>query len=148
MGFEPQLKIIISQIRPDRQILMFSATWPKEVRSLASSLLSTNLIHINIGKMKYSINKKITQSIVVLDEVNKNQYIANVIQNILLKFGNLRTKIIVFCNTIVKTDIICELCILYWSFTLLTRGITSPWISPEMIMLSNIWSSFKFIIIF
>jgi len=110
MGFEPQLKLIISQIRPDRQILMFSATWPTEVRSLASSLLGTKIIHINIGKMKYSVNKKISQSIAVLHESNKSEYIVNVIKNILLRFDDIKTKIIVFCNTQVKTDIICELC--------------------------------------
>jgi len=39
MGFEPQIKKIIDQIRPDRQTLMFSATWPKEVQSLAKTYL-------------------------------------------------------------------------------------------------------------
>src|SRR6185369_12868552 len=33
MGFEPQIRAILSQIRPDRQTLMWSATWPKEVRN-------------------------------------------------------------------------------------------------------------------
>ena len=32
LGFEPQLRQIVDRIRPDRQTLMFSATWPKEVR--------------------------------------------------------------------------------------------------------------------
>jgi ATP-dependent RNA helicase DDX5/DBP2 len=36
MGFEPQIRKIIGQIRPDRQTLMFSATWPKDVQKLAS----------------------------------------------------------------------------------------------------------------
>ena len=27
MGFEPQIRKIIEQIRPDRQVLMWSATW-------------------------------------------------------------------------------------------------------------------------
>jgi ATP-dependent RNA helicase DDX5/DBP2 len=36
MGFEPQIRKIIGQIRPDRQTLMFSATWPKDVQRLAS----------------------------------------------------------------------------------------------------------------
>ena len=31
MGFEPQIRKIVGQIRPDRQTLMFTATWPKEV---------------------------------------------------------------------------------------------------------------------
>ena len=37
MGFEKYIKKIISQIRPDRQILMFSATWPFEMQQLAKS---------------------------------------------------------------------------------------------------------------
>ena len=36
MGFEPQIRKIVGQIRPDRQTLMFSATWPKEVQRLAN----------------------------------------------------------------------------------------------------------------
>lgn len=46
MGFEPQIRKIVSQIRPDRQTLMFSATWPKEVQRLASvcNLLSQHRI--------------------------------------------------------------------------------------------------------
>jgi ATP-dependent RNA helicase DDX5/DBP2 len=32
MGFEPQIRKICGQIRPDRQTMMFTATWPKEVR--------------------------------------------------------------------------------------------------------------------
>ena len=35
MGFEPQIRKIVGQIRPDRQTLMFSATWPKDVQKLA-----------------------------------------------------------------------------------------------------------------
>lgn len=39
MGFEPQIRKIVSQIRPDRQTLMWSATWPKEVQGLAKDFL-------------------------------------------------------------------------------------------------------------
>ena len=40
MGFEPQIRKIVSQIRPDRQTLLWSATWPKEVQNLASDFLT------------------------------------------------------------------------------------------------------------
>jgi ATP-dependent RNA helicase DDX5/DBP2 len=40
MGFEPQIRKIVSQIRPDRQTLMFSATWPKDVQKLANVCLN------------------------------------------------------------------------------------------------------------
>ncbi len=36
MGFEPQIRKIVQQIRPDRQVLMWSATWPKSVETLVS----------------------------------------------------------------------------------------------------------------
>ena len=39
MGFEPQIRKIVGQIRPDRQTLLWSATWPKEVQGLARDFL-------------------------------------------------------------------------------------------------------------
>jgi ATP-dependent RNA helicase DDX5/DBP2 len=39
MGFEPQIRKIVDQIRPDRQTLLWSATWPKEVQSIARDFL-------------------------------------------------------------------------------------------------------------
>jgi hypothetical protein len=33
MGFEPQIRKIVGQIRPDRQTLLWSATWPKEIQA-------------------------------------------------------------------------------------------------------------------
>ena len=34
MGFEPQIMRIVQNIRPDRQTVMFSATFPRSVSSL------------------------------------------------------------------------------------------------------------------
>merc|ERR1712013_130366 len=51
MGFEPQIRKIIEQIRPDRQVLMWSATWPKEVRKLAEDFL-VDYAQVNIGTTK------------------------------------------------------------------------------------------------
>ena len=39
MGFEPQIQMILSNARPDRQLVMFSATFPTHVENLARSLL-------------------------------------------------------------------------------------------------------------
>ena len=60
MGFEPQIRKIIEQIRPDRQCLMWSATWPKEVRRLAEDFL-TEYVHINIGATSLHANHNILQ---------------------------------------------------------------------------------------
>ena len=40
MGFEPQIRKIVGQIRKDRQTLMFSATWPKEIQKLAMDFMN------------------------------------------------------------------------------------------------------------
>ncbi len=45
MGFEPQIRKIVGQIRPDRQTLMFSATWPKDVQKLANVIISSSRLH-------------------------------------------------------------------------------------------------------
>ena len=60
MGFKPQLKQVVSQIRPDRQTLMWSATWPKEVQYLANDFLK-DYIQVNIGSDDLIASDDITQ---------------------------------------------------------------------------------------
>ena len=60
MGFEPQIRTIISEIRPDRQVLMWSATWPKNVETLAKDFLR-DYVHVNIGASTLIANHNIEQ---------------------------------------------------------------------------------------
>merc|ERR1719242_1124149 len=53
MGFEPQLRRVVSQIRPDRQTLMWSATWPKEVRNMANDFLK-DFYQVTVGSLELS----------------------------------------------------------------------------------------------
>src|SRR6195952_3507949 len=62
MGFEPQIRKIVSQIRPDRQTLMFSATWPKDVQRLAMDFLH-DFIQVNIGSMELTANHNVEQHV-------------------------------------------------------------------------------------
>ena len=39
MGFEPQVMKIVESIRPDRQTVMFSATFPRQMEALARKVL-------------------------------------------------------------------------------------------------------------
>eukprot|EP00058_Branchiostoma_floridae_P013817 XP_002599305.1 hypothetical protein BRAFLDRAFT_64339 [Branchiostoma floridae] len=71
MGFEPQIRKIIEQIRPDRQTLMWSATWPKEVRQLAEEFLH-EYIQVNIGALSLCANHNILQIIDVVHEHEKD----------------------------------------------------------------------------
>lgn len=70
MGFEPQIRKIIEQIRPDRQVLMWSATWPKEVRNLAEEYL-VDYTQLNIGSLTLSANHNILQIVDVCEEDEK-----------------------------------------------------------------------------
>ncbi|CAJ0745770.1 4608_t:CDS:2 [Entrophospora sp. SA101] len=70
MGFEPQIRKIVDQIRPDRQTLMWSATWPKEVKRLADDYLN-DFIQVNIGSMDLSASHNITQTVEVCSEYEK-----------------------------------------------------------------------------
>ena len=72
MGFEPQIRKILEQIRPDRQTLMWSATWPKEVRRLAEDFLS-DYIQVNVGSLELSANHNIQQIITLCKESEKQE---------------------------------------------------------------------------
>ncbi|CAD7955426.1 unnamed protein product [Amoebophrya sp. A120] len=61
MGFEDQIRTICGQLRQDRQTLLWSATWPKEVQSLARDLCKEQPIHVNIGSTDLKANHRIKQ---------------------------------------------------------------------------------------
>ena len=65
MGFEDQVRKICGQIRPDRQTLLWSATWPKSVQHLARDLCKEDPVHIQIGSQELTANKAITQHVEV-----------------------------------------------------------------------------------
>lgn len=71
MGFEPQIRMILGQIRPDRQMLMWSATWPKEVRMLAQDFLPNDRIIMRIGTDEGTASKRITQHIHIVGRYEK-----------------------------------------------------------------------------
>ena len=64
--------VYLSSLKPDRQTLMWSATWPKEVRALAEDFLK-DYVHINIGALQLCANHNITQIIDVCEEHEKEQ---------------------------------------------------------------------------
>jgi ATP-dependent RNA helicase DDX46/PRP5 len=69
MGFEPQIKMIIQNIRPDRQTVLFSATFPKQIEALAKKVLKFP-IEIIVGE-RSSVNKDIHQIVEVHEEADK-----------------------------------------------------------------------------
>lgn len=70
MGFEPQLRKIVSQIRPDRQTLMWSATWPREVQAIARDFLS-DPYQVTVGSLDLRANIMIRQIVEVVTDYEK-----------------------------------------------------------------------------
>lgn len=99
MGFEPQIRKIISQIRPDRQTLMWSATWPTEVRNLAQDFLK-EYTHLTVGSLELAANPNITQIIKVCQQNDKQNVLREILADI---FDNKENgspgKILIFAQT-------------------------------------------------
>ncbi|XP_022132344.1 DEAD-box ATP-dependent RNA helicase 42 [Momordica charantia] len=66
MGFEPQITRIVQNIRPDRQTVLFSATFPRQVEILARKVLNKP-VEIQVGGRSV-VNKDITQLVEVRPE--------------------------------------------------------------------------------
>ncbi|XP_071447908.1 probable ATP-dependent RNA helicase DDX46 isoform X1 [Hetaerina americana] len=69
MGFEPQVMRIVENVRPDRQTVMFSATFPRQMEALARKIL-TKPIEIQVGGRSI-VCKDVEQHVIVLEEEQK-----------------------------------------------------------------------------
>ncbi|XP_061131611.1 probable ATP-dependent RNA helicase DDX5 isoform X2 [Syngnathus typhle] len=100
MGFEPQIRKIVDQIRPDRQTLMWSATWPKEVQQLAEDFLK-DYVQINIGALQLSANHNILQIVDVCNDMEKEDKLLRLLEEIMSEKEN---KTIIFVETKRRCD--------------------------------------------
>ncbi|KAK9119738.1 hypothetical protein Scep_017831 [Stephania cephalantha] len=94
MGFEPQIRKIVKEIPPRRQTVMYTATWPKEVRRIAADLLN-NPVQVNIGNTDELVaNKSITQHVEMVMPMDKQKRLYQI-----LRSQQPGSKIIIFCST-------------------------------------------------
>nr|CAD7576139.1 unnamed protein product [Timema californicum] len=81
MGFEPQIRRIVQQdTMPktgERQTLMFSATFPKEIQMLARDFLD-NYIFLAVGRVG-STSENITQKVVWVEEHDKRSFLLDLL---------------------------------------------------------------------
>jgi len=95
MGFEPQIRKILSQVRPDRQTLLWSATWPRDgqVQRLTKEFLS-DPIRVTVGSEKLSANKDVKQIITIVnDKYDKDEHLTELLR----QYTN--DKMLIFSNT-------------------------------------------------
>ncbi|XP_037797054.1 probable ATP-dependent RNA helicase DDX43 [Penaeus monodon] len=81
MGFEPQIRKIILDIRPDRQSVLTSATWPEGVRSLAAKLLK-NPIHVVVGSLDLQAASTVSQQVIICKEEEKRDKLLDFINRL------------------------------------------------------------------
>ncbi|KAH8740875.1 hypothetical protein FG386_003114 [Cryptosporidium ryanae] len=98
MGFAPQLLSIISVIRPDRQIAIFSATFPNIIEQFTNRILE-NPIQIVVGK-KGQTNHNVKQYIELCK--NENEQFLRLLQ--LLGEWSEFGLIVIFCNRQTEVD--------------------------------------------
>lgn len=98
MGFEPQIRKLLLDIRPDRQTIMTSATWPPGVRRLAQSYMK-NPVQVYVGTLDLAATHTVTQQIEVLDEEDKYVTVMNFVKNM-----GKNDKAIIFCGRKTRAD--------------------------------------------
>ena len=107
MGFEPQLRRILEEVPANRQMLMWSATWPKEVESLAKDFLQTDsnsYVHLNIGSIDLQANQNIEQVFEILEDQDKRDKLIEIAQE-----HKHEGKILIFANTKKSVDYIVKI---------------------------------------
>ncbi|CAI9111190.1 OLC1v1011346C1 [Oldenlandia corymbosa var. corymbosa] len=103
MGFEPQIRKIVKEVPTRRQTLMYTATWPKEVRKIAADLL-VKPVQVNIGNVDELVaNKSITQHIELLSPMDKQRRVEQI-----LRSQEPGSKMIIFCSTKKMCDMLAR----------------------------------------
>ncbi|OWF47809.1 ATP-dependent RNA helicase DBP2-like [Mizuhopecten yessoensis] len=97
MGFEIQIKQILRHVKPNRQMLMWSATWPREIQALAKSYL-TDPVHIRVGSMELMTNPDITEEFIKTANHRKFESLCKLLMNIATNYPD-GCKTLVFVQT-------------------------------------------------
>jgi len=78
-----QIQKIVRSIPPQRQTLFFSATWPREVKQIASQFVTHNTVHVFVGGVEEKLvaNKAITQYVELMDSYNKMNRLGQILRS-------------------------------------------------------------------
>lgn len=99
MGFKNQIELSLRHIRPDKQTILTSATWPTAVQNLAN-YFAKNPLHVTVGSLDLSTVDTVTQKIIILKEHQKEGWLDDFISNNLSK----NDKVIIFMRKKTSVD--------------------------------------------
>ena len=77
LGFERDIRAIIAECRADRQTLMFSATWPMSIQSIAAEFLRRPA-RVTVGSAELAANHRVRQIIEVMEPAGKDRRLMEV----------------------------------------------------------------------
>ncbi len=102
-GFEPQIRSLLGQTRPDRQTLLFSATMPRKVERLAADAL-TSPVRITVG-ITGTANEDVKQIIEICgDDDGKQRWVIDHVASFVDE-----GEVLIFANQKNKVEFIAEM---------------------------------------
>lgn len=106
MGFEPQIRKVLLDIRPDRQTVMTSATWPLGVRRLAQSYME-DPVQVYVGSLDLAAVHSVQQTILILDndEEEKLQTVSIILEETISIYRFLTLELVDFFFNLNKNNI-------------------------------------------
>lgn len=112
MGFEPQIMKILIDIRPDRQTIMTSATWPEGVRRLGESYM-TDPVQVTVGSLDLAAVGTVHQIVEIVDEEEKRKRLLDFIECMetndkVLVFAGRKTTVDHLSTDLCLLNIICQ----------------------------------------
>mmetsp|Transcript_38846 Transcript_38846/g.69524 ORF Transcript_38846/g.69524 Transcript_38846/m.69524 type:complete len:659 (-) Transcript_38846:175-2151(-) len=108
MGVGKQVRTLVRQLRPDRQICCFCATWSKAVQKKATILMGEDATRIFINDMSFdkigkvaAVNRSIKQNIIFLQGKKLGERVRHVVELLrdLQVGGCERTQSLIFLNS-------------------------------------------------
>jgi ATP-dependent RNA helicase DDX46/PRP5 len=101
VGFAPQISSILDALRDDRQLIMFSATLPSSISTLAKKYLHESFIEVMIGSGRAIASSKIVQQVEVF--TNEHEKFFRLLQ-VLGEHEEIEGCIIIFVDSQEKCD--------------------------------------------
>ena len=102
-----RIRRISNQIRPDRQTLLWTATWPRDVEAVAREFLRDSYT-VRIGRAELNASHNIAQTVEVVEEEQKYPLLVKLLERELDVEGGARggvpPRIIVFFSSKAKVD--------------------------------------------
>jgi ATP-dependent RNA helicase DBP3 len=94
-GFEPAIRKIVAKCPSadmGRQTIMFSATWPEDIRRLAETYLKQNVVRVVVGGDELNANHRVTQIVECIDKFGRDKRLVELLK----KYHNSKNRCLIF----------------------------------------------------